>query len=216
MSGQGKLSSLIFLTVGCLFGIWIGIIISERRFLLNKSLVKPYKGFHRKSSSEKAFTLCITLKFKDVEQKEIFRKILTPTINYVAKNEFETLSYELMDSETDPLQSFLLERYESKYAFTDIHRKGAIFLEQKRMMKEYNLNAENGFIIDGHGFGNNIAEQQFTQSFDGDISGKLLSNPRSRGLDYAAANIYLKSQFHFSRNTRNVKGFNFNPFFAST
>ena len=111
-----------------------------------------FTGARRASISSKAFMLCITVQFKDKVQKESFKKIFHPTATYVAKEELETLSYEIADSDQDPLQSFILERYKTKKSFTDIHRKGEIFLHMKKRMTELNFTADNGFILNGHSY----------------------------------------------------------------
>mmetsp|Transcript_26392 Transcript_26392/g.26642 ORF Transcript_26392/g.26642 Transcript_26392/m.26642 type:complete len:163 (+) Transcript_26392:263-751(+) len=145
-------SPFLLLMVGGLAGAWFGTVITERNRLMMKSTDTEMPAGPRVSSTENAFILCINIKFRDIEQKEEFKRIFTPTANYVAKEEYETLSYEIAESDQDPLHAFILERYKSKESFTEIHRKGEIFLEMKKKMAELNFTEDNGFHLSGHSF----------------------------------------------------------------
>jgi quinol monooxygenase YgiN len=66
--------------------------------------------------------LAVTLRFKTLEDKIEFREIFAPLATYVEKSEPTTLSYMLSESDKDPKQLFILERYTTKSAYLDVHK----------------------------------------------------------------------------------------------
>ena len=105
------------------FGVFIGAI-----------AVYNLQPFHRPSSVRRisshkaAFFLGITIKFNTIQDKENFTNIFRPYAQYVAIVEPGTISYELSESDKDPLQIFLVERYIDKNAYLDVHRGTDTFI----------------------------------------------------------------------------------------
>ena len=141
--------TVVLMGITLIAGVWIGTLFSDKNL---HHIVMGKSKNRRSTTNPKAFLLCITVKYKDQEQKQIFKSLFSATANYCAANEYDTLSYEIADSDKNPLQSFIIERYKTKNAFTDVHRKGAIFLDMKEKMEKLNLTAANGFILDGHSY----------------------------------------------------------------
>lgn len=113
------------------------------------------RGGHRQSEHKNAFLLGVTIKFKTSEAKEVFRTMLKPLAEYVAKYEPNTISYELCEADNNPLQVYMLERYKTKTDYLEIHRKTPIFLEFRSklqaMSDQYELSGQS-YIESNIGF----------------------------------------------------------------
>lgn len=70
----------------------------------------------------------MTLHFTLVEHRDQFFKDIQPLAEYCKIHEPETIAYEVLQSDKDPLQVLILERYKSKdRSFVDIHRSSIPF-----------------------------------------------------------------------------------------
>lgn len=78
--------------------------------------------------SRNAFHLGVIIKFKDSNTKQYVKEAFTPLAKYISRSEPDTISYEWLDSDKDPLQVFILERYKSKLSYENIHRHSKYFL----------------------------------------------------------------------------------------
>jgi hypothetical protein len=76
----------------------------------------------RVSKSKKAFELIVALTFKSPEDKETFKGLFSGVASYVSNHEPTTLSYELAESDNDPLRVVIFERYVNKVRFVHCHR----------------------------------------------------------------------------------------------
>ena len=90
----------------------------------------------------------ITIKFKTPKDKQNFAEIFAPYAKFVATGEVETISYELSESDKDPLQIFLIERYTNKAAYLDIHRKTPEFVAFRAKLAELSAT----MTMDGHSY----------------------------------------------------------------
>jgi quinol monooxygenase YgiN len=134
-----RLSYLKVFTVGVIVG---GVIAS---LLLFKS-VEPSVSSQRESIHRNVFVLGVSIKFKSQKAKMEFKHIFLPLAKYVALKEMNTLSYELAESDKDPLLVYLTERYKTKSDYLDIHRKSKEFLEFRQkfsdMKESYEMSGE--------------------------------------------------------------------------
>ena len=95
------------------------------------------------------FFLGVTIKFKSVPDKEEFKNLFRPMADFVAKNEPNTLSYEMLESDKDSTQVFVLERYKTKHDYLEVHRKSKEFL---RFREKLQAMLANGATLDGHSY----------------------------------------------------------------
>lgn len=128
-----NLSQIALITIG----IGIGILISN-----------IYKGNNRVSNNESTFFLGITIIFKTMEDKNEFKLLFSPLAEYVKKNERNTLSYEMCESDKDPNRIFLIERYRTKHDYLEIHRKSEQFLEFRGLFELM----KDKYTMEGHSY----------------------------------------------------------------
>ena len=103
------------------------------------------------SASPPPFSLLVTLNFQDDESLQVFLKAFEPLANHVRDNEPDTLAYEILLSDKDPLQVLILERYRDKEnAFLKIHRSSEPFLSFRPKLAE--LEKEGKVTISGHSY----------------------------------------------------------------
>ena len=81
------------------------------------------------AGSTDIFTLCVTLNFQSTEGIDKFRPIFISYSDWVEKNEPTTLSYQLLRHDSKPLEVMILERYVTKDAYSNVHRKSDRFRE---------------------------------------------------------------------------------------
>lgn len=77
----------------------------------------------RATAHKNVFFLGVTITFVDQKSKADFIELFTPYARFVAANEPTTISYELCQSDKNDLQLFVTERYVSRDAYLNIHRK---------------------------------------------------------------------------------------------
>jgi quinol monooxygenase YgiN len=76
------------------------------------------------------FSLLVTLVFTAEEYKQLFLKEFAPLAIYVSKHEPQTIAYEALQSDQNPLQILIMERYRDKeVAYLQIHKSSQPFLE---------------------------------------------------------------------------------------
>ena len=111
------------------------------------------------TTSSVVFSLLVTAEFGSVERKEQFLKDFKPLAEYVQSSEPDTLAYEVLLSDKDPLQVMILERYKDKEnAYLKVHRSSAPFLAfrpklQAMQEKGYVKLSGNSYIDSSVGFG---------------------------------------------------------------
>ena len=97
------------------------------------------------------FSLLVTLNFQDDESLQVFLKAIEPLANYIREHEPDTLAYEVLLSDKDPLQALLLERYSDKEnAFLKVHRSSQQFLDFRPKLAE--LEKAGKVTISGHSY----------------------------------------------------------------
>ncbi len=124
-----------------LLGVAIGAIFSNFNFGI--------LSVRRRSSVQDAFVLGVTVKFKTEKDKNTFKTILEPVAEYVAKFELNTISYEMLESDKDPTQIYMLERYRTKKDYLDVHRKSKQFL---LFRDQFQKMIADGAVLDGHSY----------------------------------------------------------------
>lgn len=108
------------------------------------------------------FSLLVTLQFTAEEHKQEFFKIVKPLADYIQSSEPETLAFEVMLNDKDPLQVMLLERYQDKEnAFLKIHKTSAVFLEYRPKLQAMQdaghvTISGNSYLDSGLGFGDRV------------------------------------------------------------
>lgn len=96
--------------------------------LLLLSLLLIARSMHIMASSNTAFSLLVTLTFVSRTQKEQFLKDIAPLADYVRDHEPDTIAYQVLQSDKEPLRVLILERYRNKEkAFLEVHRSSEAF-----------------------------------------------------------------------------------------
>jgi quinol monooxygenase YgiN len=99
--------------------------LTSYRFLGGASASAQMSG-----EKSKPFSLLVKLVFTAEEHKSTFLKDIAPLAEYVKLHELDTIAYEVLLSDKDPLQVLILERYKDKEnAFLSVHRSSNPFLE---------------------------------------------------------------------------------------
>jgi quinol monooxygenase YgiN len=103
----------------------------------------------RRSLEPSAFFLGVTVMFPNNELKAKFETEFKMLAEYVRKSEPLTFTFELLQSDKEPMQMFVLERYQDKSAYLDIHKKSNQFI----MFREnFQRMIEEGVVINGHSY----------------------------------------------------------------
>lgn len=109
-----------------------------------------------------AFSLFVTLQFSAEEHKETFLQDIAPLAAYIRNEEPDTIAYEVLLSDQDPLKVLVMERYKDKdNAFLKVHRSSPLFLEFRPKLKAmqeagYVTIQGNSFLDSGVGFGDRV------------------------------------------------------------
>lgn len=89
--------------------------------------------------------------FSAAEHRDDFLEAFRPFAAYVRDHEPKTISYEALQSDKDPLQVMLLERYEDKeVAYLQVHRSSKEFLEFRPKLKA--IQDAGHVTMDGHSY----------------------------------------------------------------
>ena len=83
-------------------------------FLLSYYLFHAVNDVITVTKHKNAFDLIVALTFKSDEDKKTFKSMFAVLADYVRTSEPTTLSYELSDSDRDPLRVLIIERYVNK------------------------------------------------------------------------------------------------------
>lgn len=114
------------------------------------------------SANGPPFSLIVNLEFKEEAFKDQFLKDIAPLAKYVKDDEPDTLAYEVLVSDKDPLKVLILERYKDKErAFFEVHRNSVPFQEfrpkLKAMMDEGHVTMTGESYVDSMlGFGDRV------------------------------------------------------------
>ena len=111
------------------------------------------------ATTSSVFSLLVTVQFDSVEHKKQFLEDFKPVAEYVQSSEPDTLSYELLLSDNDPLQAMILERYKDKEnAYMKVHKSSTPFLAFRPKLQAMQENgyvtiSGNSYLDSGAGFG---------------------------------------------------------------
>lgn len=105
--------------------------------------------FARRYASDQAFFLGVAITFPNAEDKTSFKDMFVPLAKYVEHYELGTLSYELLESDKDPLRIFILERYKDKDYYLNVHRTSEEFLSFRGKFQDM---ISRGTVVDGHSY----------------------------------------------------------------
>ena len=127
-----------FLSVCAVAGL-VGLV----RFVRAKSLPSQ--------NQEPVFSLLVTLQFTSHVYKDQFLQGIAPVAKYVRDHEPDTLAYEVLLSDKDPLQVLILERYKNKRdSYLLVHKSSKAFLEFRPKLQALQ---ESGHVsISGHSY----------------------------------------------------------------
>jgi quinol monooxygenase YgiN len=92
-------------------GIGIGAVLYLSPFLFNQ---RTPSSRTTTAVHKKAFDLIVALTFKSTRDKTTFVSMFSSLAEYIRLNEPTTLSYELAESDKDPLRVVIIERYVDK------------------------------------------------------------------------------------------------------
>lgn len=103
-----------------------------------------------RSTAPNAFFLGVKVVFPSEDDKHTFRTDFENLAKFVREFEPQTLSYELLQSDKDPLHMYILERYKDKRAYLDIHKQSKPFLEFRARFQK--MIEEKGVLVDGQSY----------------------------------------------------------------
>ena len=90
----------------------------------------PFYPTSLREAAVPAFSLLVTLTFDSDQSKQDFLLLFAPLADYVAANEPNTLAYQVLESDNNPLQVLLLERYADKQRdYLATHKSSTEFVE---------------------------------------------------------------------------------------
>lgn len=113
------------------------------------SVVSPSQPARIRPAVKNAFFLGVTIKFPQASDKDDFKVIFTPLAKYVEEKELGTISYILMESDKDPLEIMILERYQDKDYYLNVHRSSGEF---KVFREKFQEMITKGAAVDGHSY----------------------------------------------------------------
>uniref|UniRef100_A0A7S1UNL8 ABM domain-containing protein n=1 Tax=Grammatophora oceanica TaxID=210454 RepID=A0A7S1UNL8_9STRA len=101
--------------------------------------------------NDPAFSLLVKLRFEEESYKQQFLRDIGPVASYVKQHEPQTLAYEVLLSDSDPLQVLIIERYADKEkAYLEIHKSSEEFLQFRPKLKA--MMEEGKVSMDGHSY----------------------------------------------------------------
>ena len=91
---------------------------------------EPSAKKFKKAEVKPVWTLSVRLTFDSAERVEACKKLVGAYAEWIKENEPTTLTYQLMHSDSDPLQISILERYVDKsYAYAVLHKTSPEFFK---------------------------------------------------------------------------------------
>ena len=112
----------------------------------------PQQVWRDQKETSPVFTLLVTLEFSAIEHKNVFlHEYFPPVAKHVRDHEPDTLAYEVLLSDKDPLQVMILERYRDKEnAYLQVHKSSQPFLEFRPKLK--NMQDQSYVTVSGHSY----------------------------------------------------------------
>ena len=103
----------------------------------------------RRNKVDKAFFLGVTVTFPSHEDLAEFKRLFRPLAEHVEKFELGTLSYKLLESDKEPLRIQVLERYQDKDYYLNVHKTSAPFLKFREELQHL---VTKGAVIAGESY----------------------------------------------------------------
>jgi len=128
-----------------IFGVIVGIGLNQAFYNI-KGLTK----LHPKRTPGQAWTLMVTVTFQSTQDLEAITKDWTQVAKYCAEYEPFLYHYEIGKSDSDPLKVHIVERYESKDKYLNVHKNGKEFLKFRPKLKA--LQDQKKVTIEGFSF----------------------------------------------------------------
>ena len=140
------------------------------------------------ASSSPPFSLLVTLQFTEDKYKHEFLQEFESLADYVRQHEPQTLTYDALESDQNPLQILILERYRDKdVAYLQVHKSSQAFLTFRPKLKS--MEDAGHVTINGHsyvdtmiGFGQRLKQYSVPKNLTNNSS-----HHPSRGLESAYA-----------------------------
>ena len=123
----------------------LGVVVTNLFYRLENSKNHQKRKDH--STLSGIFFLGIVVTFDSEIDKINFLIIFKPYAEWVKWNEPTTLAFEISQSDKNPLQMFITERYVSKGAYLEVHRASAEFIAFKEKLVELR-----GYKLEGHSY----------------------------------------------------------------
>lgn len=102
------------------------------------------------SDSTEPFTLVVTLDFVDDRSKQAFLRDIAPEAAFVEAQEPQTLSYKVLQSDSDPLRLLIIERYATKDAYLQTHKSSSTFQAFRPKLQQ--LQDAKRVVVSGGGY----------------------------------------------------------------
>ena len=135
--------------LGFLSGLALSYVVLRR----DEPVAPSQRGQMVQSASKpEIFSLLVTLKFEHPKGVAEFRKLFAPYAEWVAINEPTTTSYQLLQHVSLPLEVLVLERYITKEAYLNIHRKSKEFISFKERFLQLKDASETAFAVSGNSY----------------------------------------------------------------
>lgn len=130
-------SNIVLFASGLVVGI-VSCLILSNLFQANSRSVSP-----------NAFFLGVKVIFPNDSDKIRFESEFEKIAAYVRTSELNTISYELLRSDKQPLQIYILERYRSKDDYLEVHKKSKPFIAFREKFQQM---IERGAVVDGDSY----------------------------------------------------------------
>lgn len=130
-------SNVVLFAAGLVAGI-ISCLAITSLFKTNTRFIEP-----------NAFYLGVKIIFPNEDDKMTFETEFGQLALYIRRYEPNTISYELLQSDKDPLQVYILERYKTKIDYLEVHKKSEPFLAFREKFQKM---IENGAKVEGDSY----------------------------------------------------------------
>lgn len=118
--------------------------------LLSALMISSIFSSRSREITSEAWVLTVTLRFKTVADKESFNGFFVPLSQFVRKTETGCLSYIVSESDKDPKQLLILERYINKDEYLKVHKTSKEFLLFREKLAQ--MQAKGRVAVDGQSY----------------------------------------------------------------
>lgn len=138
--------------LGFLSGLFISFFLMHRSGPRESSGISERTQLRQSALKTDIFSLLVSVKFNQLDGIVAFKKIFSPYAQWVSEEEPSTLSYQLLQHDSKPLEVLVLERYQNKDAYLNVHRKSPEFLKFKESFLKLQDSNSTGFEISGNSY----------------------------------------------------------------